>query len=498
MECENCSRECVLKSSPVDGELFGCPCDGCGQVYCGMCSGVSASEVRCLPSKKRIISYFCVSCKGEIGDVTGRAGELRRIESEMREAMERMKKLDEEVNGLMNEANIMKMHGEPKILDRAGEDGGVSEGESVAINHLVERPDSMRDIGKTDCMKRSSMDGSGEDQMHQYINELREHHDMLRKETSIGLNMIRGEIDTVKSDVRVIRESNIDLIKLLCRDTNRGAKLDASFRNSKPAYSLDCRDLSNIGNITNVDECKDDECHIPCNVGIGVNSAKIDQDIQTFGECTYQGCDTYTKNNYQESILNNDAKQNIYFFSDQQGEGIIAELVNYYSNTNVVSNIKPGSTLRDMYNEILQVKAKFMEDDIIVLQVGANDDDPNIANFYTMKIASEVHGLDTIVLPIIKNKTLNENCLNEMIQINLNSIKKERADIQFIEREDETNLMTRVAFAIDCIRYKRRYIKCTGNSSIYTKGMKKGQNIAYQTTIKECFRKQFFRARKRQ
>lgn len=299
--------------------------------------------------------------------------------------------------------------------------------------------------------------------------------------------LIREEIGVLKNDVRAIRESNVDLIKLLYENPNNGAQMGGEFK-AQYEHGLDDGISSNAGATTSINVGKDDTVHIFNNVGIEMDKVNFDREIQRLDKWTDPIGDKYG-DSCQKSV-----KRDIYYFSDQQGTEMISELSDYYSEIDIIEYIKPGSTLKEIYNAILLAKNKFKKGDIIILHAGANDDDPNIANFFTMRIASELHGLTVCVLPITGNRIMNEDCLNKMIQINLKSLQKEGTEIVYIEREADRNLLNSVIFTLDCVCYNRRYITGIGNAATYTNEKKK-HSKAHQMTIEECFRKQFFRAR---
>lgn len=53
----------MLKCSKCDCELDLITCDGCRMLLCEGCSGLSSSELRCIPLKKRKLLFLCDECQ---------------------------------------------------------------------------------------------------------------------------------------------------------------------------------------------------------------------------------------------------------------------------------------------------------------------------------------------------------------------------------------------------------------------------------------------------
>lgn len=71
LSCSKCSSECVFRDvskSKEIKELFGGPCDLCGDILCRNCSGISSSEIRALTAQTRVVSYYCAGCLDTIRD----------------------------------------------------------------------------------------------------------------------------------------------------------------------------------------------------------------------------------------------------------------------------------------------------------------------------------------------------------------------------------------------------------------------------------------------
>lgn len=63
IECIKCKIKTTLKDSK--NPIF--PCDACRNYYCGDCSDLSPSEIKCMPLQKRILKFHCVKCRnGEL------------------------------------------------------------------------------------------------------------------------------------------------------------------------------------------------------------------------------------------------------------------------------------------------------------------------------------------------------------------------------------------------------------------------------------------------
>lgn len=65
MECTTCKIKAGAKDSK--NPIF--PCDSCRNYYCGECSELSSSEIRCMPLQKRLLKFHCKNCRGnELND----------------------------------------------------------------------------------------------------------------------------------------------------------------------------------------------------------------------------------------------------------------------------------------------------------------------------------------------------------------------------------------------------------------------------------------------
>ena len=51
----------VCSKCNVDSKTFNC--DSCSSELCGACSGLAASEIRCLDLKKRKLIFLCENCQ---------------------------------------------------------------------------------------------------------------------------------------------------------------------------------------------------------------------------------------------------------------------------------------------------------------------------------------------------------------------------------------------------------------------------------------------------
>lgn len=62
MECIKCNTK---TTKDPKNPIF--TCDSCRDFYCGECSGLNASEVRCMTFQKRTLIFYCEICrKGNI------------------------------------------------------------------------------------------------------------------------------------------------------------------------------------------------------------------------------------------------------------------------------------------------------------------------------------------------------------------------------------------------------------------------------------------------
>ncbi|KAG5887451.1 hypothetical protein JTB14_017307 [Gonioctena quinquepunctata] len=57
-ECTQCKKKANVKEKII---VF--PCDSCKSNYCGECSELTSSELKCIPLLKRALKYFCTKCR---------------------------------------------------------------------------------------------------------------------------------------------------------------------------------------------------------------------------------------------------------------------------------------------------------------------------------------------------------------------------------------------------------------------------------------------------
>lgn len=60
IECSSCK----IKTGPKDTKNPIFACDYCRNYYCGDCSELSSSEIRCMPLQKRFLKFHCRKCRG--------------------------------------------------------------------------------------------------------------------------------------------------------------------------------------------------------------------------------------------------------------------------------------------------------------------------------------------------------------------------------------------------------------------------------------------------
>lgn len=70
MDKSECS-ECKQTFQSTKEVRYPCtPCDSCRRIICNSCSGCSASEIKCLPLKTRILKFKCAKCRNyEYADI---------------------------------------------------------------------------------------------------------------------------------------------------------------------------------------------------------------------------------------------------------------------------------------------------------------------------------------------------------------------------------------------------------------------------------------------
>lgn len=233
----------------------------------------------------------------------------------------------------------------------------------------------------------------------------------------------------------------------------------------------------------------------------------------------------------EESIYPQKKSTTIYFFADQQGQKIADDLEDYYNGYSVETIILPGATVSDILKAVRESKPHFMKNDHVVLQIGGNEVNPNRTVYEVITLIEELREFSTYVLPVIENRFLNERKLNELIQLNLKSVGKFR-NLHLLPHS-QTKLIATLVFAIDCVLYENKYIlgntlkalgatpqaplqlNCKdrlGRNSPRETENKKGYRRSSldecskesrviknyrQLTVEECFRRQFFRARRR-
>lgn len=60
MECTGCKQ---IKTVTKDTKNPCFPCDSCRSLYCGECSELSPSEIKCMPLQKRLLKFHCFKCR---------------------------------------------------------------------------------------------------------------------------------------------------------------------------------------------------------------------------------------------------------------------------------------------------------------------------------------------------------------------------------------------------------------------------------------------------
>lgn len=64
MEKEMVCSKCNKTYQPSKEVRYPCtPCDSCRNLICNNCSGCSASEIKCLPLRTRILKFICSKCR---------------------------------------------------------------------------------------------------------------------------------------------------------------------------------------------------------------------------------------------------------------------------------------------------------------------------------------------------------------------------------------------------------------------------------------------------
>ena len=57
-ECIKCKQKQNKRE-----KIYVFPCDSCNTYYCGECSNLTTSEVRCMPIVERKLKFFCTKCR---------------------------------------------------------------------------------------------------------------------------------------------------------------------------------------------------------------------------------------------------------------------------------------------------------------------------------------------------------------------------------------------------------------------------------------------------
>jgi len=205
------------------------------------------------------------------------------------------------------------------------------------------------------------------------------------------------------------------------------------------------------------------------------------------------------ENNSAKLIANSSKK--IHLIADQQGFNIVEELTNYYKEEYMVNRIiHPLKTIKEIGIKVkeLQKDKMFYKTDLIVICVGANETDPNYGTYSFIKMIKELKEYQTVILPVLENRCLNVRMLYKQFMLNLGSCCRGQ-HIKMIEPTSGP-IIGMLIFALDCIMYDneyiitgRGYVKDIGNNNKRGEDCKLKERTARQTTIEECFRKQFFR-----
>lgn len=198
-------------------------------------------------------------------------------------------------------------------------------------------------------------------------------------------------------------------------------------------------------------------------------------------------------------------KGSVTFVGDDQCKQLSEDMANYWADQGYREITFPGATTSEVLSGIQRIKEDFGRGDHVVVLIGGNDTNPNEIIYGARRIIDELSDVNLYLVPVIRNRSLNERMLNDMLKI---CIGRGRG-VQLVDELPNTRLMASIAFTVDCGIYDNEYLTMrngprVGNTIPKITNIPEDKDMSSsavpvkvrQATIDECFRKQFFRNRK--
>lgn len=199
--------------------------------------------------------------------------------------------------------------------------------------------------------------------------------------------------------------------------------------------------------------------------------------------------------------IEEECRGSIFYLVDHVGE-LGDRLQEWYGDRyRVIVKLFDGST-SGVVEYIRKNTQLFKEGDMFILDVGANDTNPYGMSWNLGCVIEMLSGYRVFLMPVIRNRFLNEKMLNDLLRLSLRSLCG-AGGVHWINILNDTKIEASVAFSVDCVLYDSTFIARqvgtleAGGENEVGDGEKIEADLKSvqlrQMTLQECFRKQFFR-----
>ncbi|KAJ8730517.1 hypothetical protein PYW08_001930 [Mythimna loreyi] len=179
--------------------------------------------------------------------------------------------------------------------------------------------------------------------------------------------------------------------------------------------------------------------------------------------------------------------QRVMIYADQTGYGVrntLQELLG--EKFAVTSYLKPNATTEEVLKTCVNTCKNFNKSDFVIILTGSNDINPMNIQTYLHHTLCQLKSTNVLVGQIYKNRTLNENNVNNLLKFVCYNCKNS----SFIQLHNDSRYPTKYMTMLNACRlihrqilhmnYKNNFIKYTENLSICRKQIKT-KDVAIQT-----------------
>ncbi|KAJ8704580.1 hypothetical protein PYW07_011768 [Mythimna separata] len=180
--------------------------------------------------------------------------------------------------------------------------------------------------------------------------------------------------------------------------------------------------------------------------------------------------------------------QRVMIFADQSGYGVRNTLQDYLGKKFAVTScLKPYATTEEVLKTCVNNCKDFSKSDFVIILAGSNDVNPMDIQTYLHHTVCQLKFTNVIVVPIYRNKTLNERNVNALLKFVCYNCKNS----SFVQLCNESHTTTKYMRMLNACRlihrqllhvnYKNNFQKYTENLIIQQSKQKATREVAVQT-----------------